>query len=517
VPASLLSLVRKDLLRPADAPIGGRGGFQFHHLLMRDVTYASIPKQTRAELHERYAGWLGEAVGARAREYEEIIGYHLERAGRFLGELGPVDAHGQELASRAAGLLAAAGRRAVGRGDLPAATNLLNRAVALLPTDDAHRPFLLIQLAEALVLDAAFDPAGQLLDEALDAAARTGDEGLRAHATLGKLNLRLDAAPDRSTPGQRPFRDEVHSALETLERLGDEQGQASAWRLLGLDSYLHCLIAPAEREFQRAIEHARRADDERLEATTLYVLTQAAFWSPTPVADAIRRCEQVRRQAQGNYRLELAALHTLAALHAMQGRFELARALADTSRAIAEELGPNRLAAICSQFLGAIAMLAGDPAGAEARLRWGYGILERMGERGLRSELAAGLARALWAQGHNETALHFGRLSGELAVRDDLYAQVERRGPMARVLAERGNLAEAERLAREAVAMAQQTDMIDMRATALVDLAEVLVLGGRTGEATSLAREALGLYQHKGNLVLAARTRELLGRLGDGT
>jgi ATP/maltotriose-dependent transcriptional regulator MalT len=73
--------------------------------------------------------------------------------------------------------------------------------------------------------------------------------------------------------------------------------------------------------------------------TSRYVLAQAAFWGPTPVADGIRRCEDIRDQARGNYRLEMAALHTLAGLHAMQGRFELARDLGDASRAIAEELG----------------------------------------------------------------------------------------------------------------------------------------------------------------------------------
>jgi predicted ATPase len=255
----LLALVRKELLRPAEGPLGGWDGFQFHHLLMRDVAHDSIPKQTRAELHERYAGWPGETVGARGREYEEILGYHLERADRFLAELGPVDAHGQELAARAVSLLASAGRRAIGRGDVPASINLLDRAVALLPADDPARSHLLTQLAEALGLDASFDRAGRLLDEAL-AAAATGDEGLRAHATLGQLNLRLDAAPARSAPGRRPFRDEAQSGLETLERLGDEQGQ-----------------------FQRAIEHARACNDERLEARP------AATSSPRRPSGARRR------------------------------------------------------------------------------------------------------------------------------------------------------------------------------------------------------------------------------------
>jgi tetratricopeptide (TPR) repeat protein len=209
--------------------------------------------------------------------------------------------------------------------------------------------------------------------------------------------------------------------------------------------------------------------------------------------------------------VQLGALHALAGLHAMQGRFEVARQLGEQASALAEELGPNRFAAICSQFLGVTELLAGDPAAAEARLRWGYGILERTGERGLRSELAANLARALREQGRDDEALRLASLSGELAVRDDLYAQVERRGPMARVLAGRGDTAEAERLAREAVAMAEPTDMLNMRANALADLAVVLRLAGRAAEAERLLRQALDLYQRKGNQVSAARIRDLLG------
>ena len=37
-----------------------RGGFRFHHVLVRDVAYASLPKTERAQLHERLADWLDE-------------------------------------------------------------------------------------------------------------------------------------------------------------------------------------------------------------------------------------------------------------------------------------------------------------------------------------------------------------------------------------------------------------------------------------------------------------------------
>jgi class 3 adenylate cyclase/tetratricopeptide (TPR) repeat protein len=516
LPDRLLSLVRKELLRPSEGPFGGRDGLSFRHLLVRDAAYESLPKQTRAELHERYAGWLAETAGARGGELEEVIGWHLERAHRYLAELGPVDDRGRELAAEAAARLAAAGRRAIGRGDLPAAVNLLDRAVALLPAGHRERPRLLTELGEALLLKIEPDRAARVLDEALAAADRAGDVVLAAHATLGKLDLRLDTEPDRPSEGPGGFRAEVHQVLSVLEGLGDHLGQARGWRLLGLDSYLRCRIGTAEEEFERAIAHAEAAGDERLEAAVAYALVQAAFWGPAPVADGIARCEDVRRRAEGSYRVEMAALHTLAGLHAMQGRFEQAHELADESVAIARKLGPNRFAAICSQFLGQAELLAGDPAAAEQQLRWGCAILERMGERGLRSELTANLARAVCAQGRDDEALQLAELSGTLAFRDDLYAQVERRGPLAAVLARRGRQPDAERVAAEAVTMASQSDMLTMQANALVDHAEVLRHGGRHDQAAPLLAEAVARYERKGNLVARDRAAALLADRPDG-
>jgi hypothetical protein len=94
---------------------------KFRHLLVRDAVYQAVPKQVRADLHERLAGLLETRAGARVREYEEIVGYHLAQAWRCLAGLGLIDQRGRELGARAAGRLATAGRRALGRGDTPAA------------------------------------------------------------------------------------------------------------------------------------------------------------------------------------------------------------------------------------------------------------------------------------------------------------------------------------------------------------------------------------------------------------
>ena len=86
-PADLLALARKELIRPdRDRRSPGEDAFRFRHLLIRDAAYEAMPKEQRADLHERFADWLEgvRATGART----EIVGYHLEQAWRYRRELG---------------------------------------------------------------------------------------------------------------------------------------------------------------------------------------------------------------------------------------------------------------------------------------------------------------------------------------------------------------------------------------------------------------------------------------------
>ena len=89
-------------------------GFRFRHLLIRDAAYESLPKATRADLHERFAQWLAQH---HLVERDEIVGYHLEQAHRYRVELDPGDVALSELGRRAAEYLGTAGRGAMDRGD----------------------------------------------------------------------------------------------------------------------------------------------------------------------------------------------------------------------------------------------------------------------------------------------------------------------------------------------------------------------------------------------------------------
>ena len=146
----LASLMRMELVRPDQASFAGEEAYRFRHLLIRDAAYQALAKQTRSELHERFAAWLERVVGERLAEYEEIIAYHLEQAYRYRVELGPPDSSALDLASQAAGLLASAGRRADQHNDAHAARGLLERALDLLPEDASRRLAVAVDLARVL-------------------------------------------------------------------------------------------------------------------------------------------------------------------------------------------------------------------------------------------------------------------------------------------------------------------------------------------------------------------------------
>jgi class 3 adenylate cyclase/tetratricopeptide (TPR) repeat protein len=511
VAACLQSLVRKELIEPDRSEIGQEDAFRFTHILVRDAAYHGIPKAVRASMHERLADWLAVKTRDLAGEYDEIVGYHLEQAHRYLIELGPPTDQTEALAMRAATPLAVAGERAFARGDMPAAVNLLSRATALLPAHDARRLELLPELAFALMETAGFDRLFSVAEEMKGAATEMGDAALQAHAGVIALWTRLFTDPE-GWAGEAER--EARRAIASFSQLGDERGLARAWSLLGLLKGMYARFAEAEEAWSRAAEHAHRAGNRRdaLECLSWVPLMVAS--GPTPADQGIRRCREVFDQAQGDKKVMSSALFSQASFEAGLGRIQAARELLARARALLEEVAlPVWSAGPLAQEAGWIELLGGDPAAAERELRRGFEVLSAIGEVSWLSTVAGILAEAVYAHGRYEEAERLTRISEQAAAVDDVYSHVLWRSVQAKVLAREGDTAEALRLAGESAALAETTDFLHLRWHELMSRAETFQLTGRRADAEVAAQAAVRVAEQKGNLVGARLSREMLQHL----
>jgi class 3 adenylate cyclase/tetratricopeptide (TPR) repeat protein len=510
VSGCLVSLARKEFIQPDQALFSGEDGFRFGHILIRDAAYEAVPKQLRAELHERFANWLTRMAGDRAPEYDEILGYHLEQAQRYQSELGRSN-EARRIATLAGTRLAPAGLRARARGDVPAAIGLLTRAVALLPPEDSGRLLLLPELAAAFVEAGAFAQAATILQEAEELAQTAGPEVAVWRAKIARLGLRIWTGSVAS----EEMVVQADAAVAAFDRLGDELGLARSWHLVGLlrmwgvgDS------ADADAAFQRALVHARHAGAGLEESQTLQWMLTDAWYGTTGAAEGIRLCHEVLQHPNAR-NVEAIATIELGSFSAMGGHFDEAWALFAQGREIFEDLGQQLNVAGTSQEFFDIAMLAGDPAAAEECLRPACEMLESMGEKGFLGTRLGCLAEAVYAQGRFADAEQISERAEAVTAHDpsDLDAQFRWRAVRAKVLAQRGDFNAAESLAREAVSLIAGTQWLNTRAGVAMDLAEVFQLSGRGDEARAAVEEALRLYEAKENLVAATQARARLATL----
>ena len=137
-------------------------------------------------------------------------------------------------------------------------------------------------------------------------------------------------------------------------------------------------------------------------------------------------------------------------------------------------------------------------------------LLEARGNRAGLSTAAPRLGRSLCALGCHDEAEPLAQLGRELGDEQDVMTQALWRQVQALVHAHRGDHAKAEPLAREAVAIAERTDSLNLQGDGLCDLAQVLHSAARSEEAAATLQQALERYERKRNLAMAAQVR---GRL----
>jgi class 3 adenylate cyclase/tetratricopeptide (TPR) repeat protein len=500
----LAGLVRKELIRPDKAQIQGEDGFRFRHLLIRDAAYDGLPKATRAELHSRFAAWL-EQHGSDLVELDEILGYHLEQACRYRRELALPD---DGLAATGRQRLAAAGRHALLREDFSAAVKLLERAAALTRGDELDVG-LEVDLVHALFFGGRIAEAHQRAEAAAERAAATRDRRAELSFLIEAGTTKLHSDPEGAADTLEAL---AASALPGFEAAADDLGLCIAYTGLGWVAHMRAKDDTGLAAFERALFHARRLGLPHREYDLLAWVGSTRFHGTTPVSDLLAWFEDQAKRGVAN----IFNRSFWATALAMAGRIEEGRAAMAAAR---EELAERGTKLALAELTGLssvdVELLAGDPAAAVEFGTEGCRLFEELGERSWLSTAAAELAQALYALDRLDEAEKWAGRAVELGASDDAATQMLSRQVRAKLLARRGEHAEAERVARDAVAIGEETEMLDRQGDSYADLAEVLTLANRPKEAAEALEQAVKRYERKGNVVSERRARARLAALHD--
>lgn len=500
----LEALQRKELLVPTRRATFGGKGFAFRHVLIQLAAYGTLTKDVRAKLHEQVADWIESEAGEATREFEEIIGYHLERAHEYRRGLGALDAHSPALAVRAGERLASAGLRAFGRFDAVAAENLLLRAQSLLPADHPQRWETRRKLAEVYQVMGRHHDADAALSELLQGIRAAPDAASEPFLRLERARVRLATGPDPISLDA--MRDEATQAMAVFEAAGEESGLAQACFLLAFVHLRRGQPSEMEEVARRGLAHANRSGNAREELGAQWVVAMALEAGTRPVHECILACEELLWWRGTEHPGVLA---DLAHLRSMLGAFDEARELnARARRLLAERIRARRPLGGIAKRCAEVEILTGDLTAGERELRTALEVNAAMQERDPVSQITALLSRILSGQGRTSEAARFARLSKAHAPAESITAQALWRAATARVLASFGEPQEAEKLGREAIRLVPN-DMLNLRAALHLDLAEILAATGQQKQAQTLLGEAVDLYERKGNVVGARRAQEL--------
>jgi tetratricopeptide (TPR) repeat protein len=293
----------------------------------------------------------------------------------------------------------------------------------------------------------------------------------------------------------------LEQARPVFESAGNDLALYTAYHGLAQVAFERAQTDAALAAFERAAAHGLAAG---MSQEFLEWRAACCYYGTTPVSGLLAWLDEHQPRAGRDHWLRMYRALALA----MLGRFDEARPmLAETRTELAERGGGIRLAVTTGIESVEFELLAGDPTVAAELGAEGCRLLEELGDKSFLSTAAASLACALFACDRLEEADFWAGRAAELGASEDAATQRLWRQAKAKVQARRGEHAEAERIAREAVAIGDGTDDLNGQGNACADLAEVLALGRRPDEAAAAFEQALARYVRKGNLVSAQRIR----------
>jgi len=494
----LLTLARKELIRPDRAEFAGEDAFRFRHLLIRDTAYHAMPKEQRADLHARFAEWLERVADDRAHDYVEIIGHHLEQAWRYRRVLGIDDETTGALGDRGAQALRGAADRSSIRSDLPTATQQLERAVEM--ATGAQFDEAMIDLAEVQLERSAYHPA----IASAAAVSSSEDPLVRIRAEAVRLAAVLWTDPTSLFVEVRTRFEELH---EQARRLGSQEiadrCELAVAQIAFFDGHIEDFNRIARGLLPRV--GTMNLAERRVIA---FAFASSLAWGPEQVSQATDTPDVIERIYEGSL---------------------LGRAVAQMTRTIPRSMaddGPGFDETI--EQLDALYRDLGDPSlrylNAQPRLEalwrlgrgeeaveWGTaakGAYDRIGETGSNSTITA--MTAYYAIQTRSLDLGAGILrdARAMASSDDFATHVPIAWGAALLASARDDHETALAEIGRAFELIVPTDYLTFHGETERVHWQVLLAAGREAEADAAFDEALAMYERKGDVASIRRLRE---------
>ena len=377
---TLRRLRSKEIVAPREPPtFSGEREFAFHHALLRDVAYESLPKFERADKHVRLARWAEDQAGERREVIAELLATHYGAALRYLDQLGAADDRAADVARQAYRWARAAGDRAFRSWEQREAVRWFGTALELavrigIPKDEFAR--LWESAANAgeeaqpyAAVDAALERALALYD-GLGMETDAGRVEAR-RAYMAFQSGRLDAVRPRA-----------ERALARLEPLGESRDLAIALQVLGWYEFRSARLGDAEPHLRQAMAIAERLGDRLTEGHAMVSLAfvfQQTGRGEESIALSERSLELARDAGDLSLLLRV-HVHLCGALEEIRGEYRRAEAFAREGLKLARKAGNVANVAWMEQMLSDLLLDLGQLDDAEAAAARGLEASRTVGE-----------------------------------------------------------------------------------------------------------------------------------------
>jgi DNA-binding SARP family transcriptional activator len=459
---------------------------RFAHELVRREIYNRISGLRRAELHLRVGTALESVYAADLAPVLADLAHHFTRAAPLAG------------AERAVDYNLRAAEAAVASVAFDDGAARLRTALELGIADPQQRARAQIELAYLLSQTAHRQESDEILAAVFDDARARHDDP----AILERVNLlRLTAWMGDPRANPTEMRRQAEELMKTFRRIGDLANLALAGRGRALSLRREGRLGAAAAQLEESLVHAEASGKPGARRLVIGSLAYVMCDGPAPVEQAIRRCRELFENTIGDRALEATITRCLGLLLAMGGELEQAREHIDRSSNVLDALS---YMSIYRVIAAEARELTGDRAGAERDLQAKLATQKQGDWKGVDARAMHAsyhLALVYCDQGRWDEAGRCLDYGSEVPPVDYfLHENVLRLAASARLEGHRDRLVEALELARRAVALAERSDFLNLRARTWLALGEVQERRRARPEAAAARRAAKALYETKGNV-----------------